>query len=104
MEPINDYCTHRLLIAGPNKELKRFERKANWSDIPGATDCSHLDRSPGRVVWAFVNEAPALESIRILSRRWPMLLFFLHYDCEDCQHIGLVRAKNGRLHQHRFKY
>lgn len=104
MEPVNDYCSHRLLIAGPKQELKRFERATNWSDIPGATDTSHLDRSRGRVVWTFVTVAPALEPIYELSQRWPFLTFILHYDCEDCRHIGLVRAKNGRLHKHRFKY
>lgn len=104
MESISDYCTHRLLITGPKQELKRFERKADSTDIPGATDSSFLDRSPGRVVWEFVTETPALKSLRVMSRHWPMLSFYLHYDCEDCRHIGLVRAKNGRLQQHRFKY
>jgi|GEM_PF-2012440 len=104
METVKDYCTHRLLIAGPPRELKQFERKADWTDIPGATDTALLDRSAGRVVWVFVTEAPALSPVRIMSRRWPRLSFFLHYDCEDAQIIGLVRAKNGRLTQHRFRY
>lgn len=30
MEAMKDYCTHRLLIAGPPHELKQFERKADW--------------------------------------------------------------------------
>lgn len=104
METMNDYCTHRLLIAGSKPELKQFERKADWTDIPGATDTALLDRSPGRVVWEFVTKSPALPAVRTLSRRWPQLTFFLHYDCEDCRLTGLVRAKNGRLLQHRFKY
>lgn len=101
---MNDYCTHRLLIAGPKHELKQFEQKADWTEIPGATDTALLDRSAGRVVWQFVTEAPALKLLRVISRRWPALVFFLHYDCEDARIIGLVRAKNGRLTQHRFKY
>ena len=39
-----------------------------------------------------------------MSRRWPRLTFFLHYDCEDARIIGLVRAKNGQVRQHRFKH
>jgi len=104
METVNDYCTHRLLIAGPKHELKQFEQKADWADIPEATDTSLLDRSPGRIVWGFVTEVPALKPIRIMSRRWPRLTFFLHYDCEDARIIGLVRVRNGRLRHHRFKY
>lgn len=104
METLKDYCTHRLLIAGPKHGLKQFERKADWTDIPGASDIALLDRSAGRVVWVFVTEAPALSPVRLMSRRWPALVFFLHYDCEDARIIGLVRAKNGQLRQHRFKY
>jgi hypothetical protein len=104
METVKDYCTHRLLIAGPKHELKQFERKADWSDIPGASDIALLDRSARRVVWVFVTEVPALSPVRLMSRRWPALLFLLNYDCEDCHLVGLVRAKNGRLTQHRFKY
>lgn len=104
MESVKDYCTHRLLIAGTERELKQFERKADWSSIPGATDWSYPDRSPGRVVWSFVTEAPALSSVRSLSRRWSQLTFILHYDCEDCRTAALVRAKNGRLTQCRFRY
>ena len=104
MEPLNDYCQHRLLIVGPARELKQFHRKADWKEIPGATDTSLAEHSGMRIVWEFVTKAPALNSLRIMSRRWPCLTFFLTCDCEDCRHIGLVRAKNGRLHQHRFKY
>jgi len=101
---MKDYCTHRLLIAGPKQELKKFERKADFADIPGATDTSYRDRSPGRIVWVFVTEAPPLSPVREMSRRWPRLTFFLHFDCEDARIIALVRAKNGRLRHHRFKY
>jgi hypothetical protein len=104
MEAVKDYCTHRLLIAGPPRELKQFEQKADWTDMPGATDTVLLDRSPGRVVWQFVTEAPALKFLRVISRRWTRLTFFLHFDCEDARIIALVRAKNGRLTQHRFHY
>lgn len=104
METVNDYYQHRLLIAGPKHELKLFERKADWTDIPGATDFAMQQHEPTRIVWLFVTKSPALSSLRVLSGRWPHLTFFLHYDCEDSRIIGLVRVKNGRLRQHRFKY
>jgi hypothetical protein len=101
---MSDYCTHRLLVVGPASDLKTFDRDAEWREIPGATDIVLQEQSPTRRVWQFVTEAPALKSMRVISRRWPALVFFLHYDCEDARIIGLVRAKNGRLTQHRFKY
>jgi hypothetical protein len=104
METVKDYCTHRLLIAGPKHELTKFERDADFTDIPGAKDTALLDRSVGRVVWQLVTATPALSPVRIMSRRWPRLTFFLHFDCEDARIIALVRAKNGRLCHHRFKY
>lgn len=104
MDHVTDYCTHRLLIAGADAELKRFERKTDCADIPGSSDCSLLNRSPGRVVWSFVTEAPAIAALRALSRRWPQLLFILHYDCEDCRTVALIRAKKGRLVQRRIHY
>jgi hypothetical protein len=101
---MNDYCTHRLLVVGPASDLKAFDRDADWTEIPGATDLALLEHTPTRRSWQFVTEAPALESLRVISRQWPRLTFFLSFDCEDCRIIGLVRAKNGRLSQHRFKY
>lgn len=101
---MNDYCQHRLLAVGPASDLKVFDRDADWTEIPGATDIGLQEHSPSRRVWQFVSEAPALKSLRVISRRWPRLTFFLHLDCEDARIIGLVRAKNGRLTQHRFHY
>ena len=101
---MNDYCTHRLLVVGPASDLKAFDRDADWTEIPGATDLVLQEHSPTRRVWQFVTEAPALKSLRVTSRRWPRLTFFLHYDREDHCLLGLVRAKNGRLSHHRFKY
>ena len=102
--PMSDYCTHRLLVVGPASDLKAFDRDADRTEIPGATDIVLQEHSSTRRVWQFVTEAPALKSLRVISRRWPRLLFFLHFDCEDARVIGLVRAKNGRLRHHRFKY
>jgi hypothetical protein len=101
---MNDYCQHRLLVVGPASDLKALDRDADWTGIPGATDIVLQQHSPTRRVWQFVTEAPALKSLRVISRRWPGLLFLLNYDCEDCRLVGLVRAKNGRLRHHRFKY
>jgi hypothetical protein len=101
---MNDYCQHRLLIVGSARELKQFHRNADWKDIAGATDTALAENSSTRIVWQFVAVAPALKSLRIMSRRWPCLTFLLTYDCEDCHLIGMVRAKNGRLRQHRFHH
>ena len=104
MEPLNDYCQHRLLIVGGVRSLKAFARHANWPELPEATDLALLEQSPTRRSWQFVTQAPALKSLRALSRRWPGLTFFLHYDCEDGRLVGLAQAKHGRLRQHRYQY
>ena len=103
MEPVTDYCQQRLLIAGPKAELRKFDRDAVGTEIPGATDFAVLEHSATRRVWQFVTNAPALKFLRGVSRRWPFLVFLLHYDCEDQRLVGMVRAKHGRLRQHRFK-
>jgi hypothetical protein len=104
METMKDYCQNRLLIVGPARGLKQFDRDADRTEIPGATDLALLEHTPTRRSWQFVTEAPALKSLRDLSRRWPKLTFFLHYDCEERRLIGLVQAKHGRLRQHRYTY
>lgn len=101
---MNDYCQHRLLVVGPASDLKALDRDADWTGIPGATDIVLQEHSPTRRVWQFVTEAPALKSLRVISRRWAHLTFFLHFDSEDARIIGLVRAKNGRLSHHRFRH
>ena len=103
MATVNDYCQQRLLIAGPKAELRKFDRHADGTEIPGATDFAMLEHSATRRVWQFVTKAPALKFLRGVSRRWPTLVFLLHYDCEDQGLVGMVRAKHGRLRQHRFK-
>ena len=104
IEILKDYCTHRLLIARKPEDLKPFERKMDVEDLPGATDCSGVDCSPGRRIWQFVTESPAVPAVMDLSLRWPRLVFLLHYDCEDSRIIALIRIKNGRVIQHRFRY
>ena len=102
---MNDYCQNRILVVGPASDLKAFDRDADWTEIPGATDIALLEHTPTRLAWQFVTEAPALRLLRVISRQWPRLTFFLHYDCENARIIGLVRAKHGRLRQHcRFKH
>ena len=101
---MNDYCQHRLLVVGPASDLKALDRDADWTEIPGTTDIVLQEHSHTRRVWQFVTEAPALKSLRVISRRWPHLSFFLHFDCEDARIIGLVRAKNGRLRHHRYRH
>lgn len=102
-ETRSDCCQHRLLVVGPAGDLEAFDRDADWTDIPGATDITLQERSPTGRVWQFVSEAPALKSRRVISRRWPRLLVRLPCDCEDCHLVGLVRAKNGGLSHHRFQ-
>lgn len=98
---MNDYCQNRLLIVGAVSELMTLDRRAA---MPEATDFALLEYTSTRRVWQFVTKVPALKSLRVLSRRWPRLTFLLHYDCEDRRLVGLVRARNGRLRRHRFKY
>jgi hypothetical protein len=101
METMNEYWQNRLLIVGAAGKLKAFDRTET---TPEATDFALLEHAPTRRVWQFVTEASALKSLCSLSRLWPDLTFFLHYDCEDCHLLGLVRAKNGRIRQFRCKY
>ncbi|MCU0772439.1 MAG: hypothetical protein MUE94_11830 [Verrucomicrobia bacterium] len=101
---MSDYCQRRLLVVGPASDLKAFDRDADWTETLGATDIALQEHSPTRRVWQFVTESPALKSLRVISRRWPCLTFFLNYDCEDNCLVGLVRAKNGNLRHHRLKY
>ncbi len=101
---MNDYCQHRMLIVGAKRELKKFDHGADGTDIPEATDFAVQQHEPTRIVWQFVTKSPPLSAVRLISRRWPQLTFIVHYDCEDARIIGLVRAKNGRLRLHRFKY
>lgn len=105
MEAMRDYVTHRLLIVGSTRDLKALDRVVDWKELADAKDIALVDRSAGRRLWQFVTPAPAMQSLRVISREWPRLTFFLHYDCEDARIVALVRAKNGRLRQHcRFKY
>ena len=94
------YCQQRLLVVGPTADLKPFD----WPDIPGATDVELLEQSPTRRSWQFVTEAPGLQFLRVLSRQWPRLTFFLDYDCEDQRLKGLIRARSGRVRHCRFNY
>jgi hypothetical protein len=102
--PMNDYCQHRLLVVGPASDLKAFDRNADWTEIPGATDLVLQKHSPSRRVRRDFNAGASVTNCRVISRRWPTLVFLLHYECEDCRLLGLVRAKNGKLRHHRFKY
>jgi hypothetical protein len=101
---MNDYCQHRLLVVGPDSDLKAFDRDVDWTEMTRATDIVLQKHSPTRRVWQFVTEAPESKSLRVISRRCPRLTFFLNSDCDDCRLVGLVRAKKGRLRHHRFKY
>jgi hypothetical protein len=101
---MKDRCAHRLLVVGPGPGLEQFDRDLTPMDIPGATDIELLEHSPTRRAWQFVADGPASNALRSMSRRWPSLTFFAHFDCEDQRLIGLIRARNGRLHQRRFKY
>jgi len=104
MEAMRDYVTHRLLIVGSIADLKALDRVADWKELADAKDIALVDRSPGRRLWQFVTPAPAMQPLRVMSRQWPRLTFFLHYDCEDARIVALVRAKNGRPSHHRFTY
>jgi hypothetical protein len=83
------------------RDLKAFDRQG---ELPPATDIALLEHSATRRAWQFAAESPPLKFLRVVSRRWPKLTFFLYHDCEDGRVIGLVQAKRGRLHQQRYRY
>lgn len=92
METRNDYCVNRLLVIGPAKERRAFQRDDSWLKAWNATDVSLVDRSGTRQLWQFVTVMPVVQQLRNLSQRWPTLTFLLDYDREDCRQKGRERT------------
>ncbi len=95
---------NRLLVVGPASDLKALDRNEEWAEMAGAKYIELLEHSPTRHAWQFETEAPPLQFLRVISRRWPSLTFVLDYDREAQRLKGLVRARNGRLRHGRINY
>jgi len=99
-----EYICNRLLVIGPKPLLKKFTR-SHWEKILGAKHCELAENSPGRYISEFnTDEAPILEPLRKLSRRWPKLIFLLDWGWEDKGLKGFVNAKTGILELYRLEY
>ena len=86
---------NRLLLVGPARDLKAFDR-LDWMKDAGAKHVELLEASPTRCAWQFETADPILSFLRKSSQHWPTLTFLLDYDCED--HLkGLVKARKGRV-------
>ena len=97
-------CVNQLIIVGPPRDVKSFDRGARWMSAAGARHAELLEHSPGRHAWQFETDTPPLKFLRVISRQCPSLVFVLDYDREASRLKGLIRARNGRLHHCRMRY
>src|SRR3974377_12204 len=101
---MDTFCTNRLLIVGPAKDLRRFPRGEHWMAAAGGRHFELMEHSPSRHAWQFDSDAPPLQWLRTISRKWPFLVFLIDYDCEDQRLKGLAKVRNGRLRHFRVNY
>ena len=84
--------------------LKKFTR-SRWDKILEAKHCQLAENSPGRYINEFnTEEAPIIDPLRKLSRRWPKLIFLLDWEWEDKRPKGFVNAKAGILGSYQMEY
>ena len=99
-----EYICSRLLVVGSKPMLSRFA-SSSWERILGAKFCEPVENSPRRHVIAFNTEqAPIVEPLRKLSRRWPKLIFLLDREWEDKRLKGFVHAKAGIIESYQLEY
>ncbi len=98
------YCENRLTVVGEVRQLKAFYQNEHGMAESGGRHFELMEHSPKRHVWQFGADAPPLGFLRNESRKWPLLVFLLDYDCEDDRVKGLVKATDGRLRHHRVSY
>ena len=90
------WCANRLLIVGPARTLKRFER-SDWEAQARAQYIDILEHSKHRLVVQFESGEPPLRYITAASRNWPRLTFLLDYEIEEKRLKGLAKARRGEL-------
>ncbi|MGH7971518.1 MAG: hypothetical protein ACREIC_22600 [Limisphaerales bacterium] len=101
---MEEYICNRLLVVGPKRLVKKFGR-SRWEKVLGAEHCEIIETTPQRIVIQFnTSEAPILEPLRLLSRRWPKLILLLDWEWEDKRLKGFIKAQAGLLTSHHLEY
>ena len=90
------WCANRLLIVGPARELKRFER-SNWDGKARAKFIDVLECSKSRLAFQFETTKAPTRYIKAASLEWSKLTFLLDYEIEDWCIKGLAKARRGEL-------
>jgi hypothetical protein len=97
------WCINRLTAIGSKRQVQLFQ-KSNWATALGARHCELLENSPARFACQFETEAPPLESLGELSRRWPRLTLLLDYEAEEERIKGLAKAQAGQIASCQLEY
>src|SRR5450755_4164984 len=97
------WCINRLTAIGSKRQVQLFQ-KSNWATALDARHCELLENSLARFACQFETQAPPLESLGELSRRWLRLTLLLDYDAERKRIKGLAKAKVGKLLHFRVTY
>ena len=95
------YC--RLTVLGSKARVERFQ-KSNWNRHLKARHGDLLENSHGRFCCQFEADDPPLESLKVMSRRWPKLTIVFDYEEQAKQVKGLAKAKAGVLDSYRMEY
>ena len=89
-------CANRLLIVGPARTLKRFNR-TRWETKVRARYLDILECSKTRLSFQFETATAPTRYITAASRDWPRLTFLLDYEIEEKCLKGLAKARRGEL-------
>ena len=98
------YCNNRLIVVGPQTELKLFDENVSLKTELGACHGDLLECSATRTAWQFETNTPPLEPMKRLSIRHPRLTFLLDYEQQDQRIKGLAKTNKGRLIHHQVSY
>ena len=90
--------TNRLLVVG---KVRKFEQ-SDWLNDIGGRYYDLLELSPGRYACQFETTGSPLRALQRLSRKFPQLVFLLHY--EAGRTMGLAMVKAGTLEDHSVSY
>lgn len=100
---MDNWWQNWFTVLGSVEQLRRF-RKTNWKTRLQARHLELLENSPRRIAWQFDSTGPRVEPLRVLSRRWPRIIFLLDYEAEDQRIKGLAKAQAGRIAFCQFEY